>query len=443
MKGLNLLFCLSILLIFTGCVTSDSSAADSPSWITTIPEDSGAYYIGISGSRTGIESDDRDLAYDKALKDLAGAIYSEVRGSSTLSEREDAEGYRSTYENNIETGVASNLADIETVETYYSDEMGYWIYLRLSKAKWAMIVEQRSREMQELAEDLFYDVFPDSLTELKVVGRAMDEFYRLYSGKPIKMELLGQKGSVDSILILRAEKLLGEMAITWEPLGEEIVGGKPVPLKGRVITVDNGKGVNYENPGAVTLILSDGKGREIRRFQTERDGSFDLDFTDRDNRGATDYLLSMESPYGEAPLTDLVGYRLPAARQTSTVKAYVLPVAVESDWNSGELSPRTLAFLKELNVTEVAPRSESDKGDYLRANVSFRKAPANDYGMIFCYASLHLTIIKEGEEMTLWRSKEYKDGGLTEDQAFQRASEKLFDGLLEEGELTAVLEELN
>jgi len=429
-----------LLLYLTGCVTSPSD--QPPGWITALPEGSSSYYLGISGSRTGSESEDRELAYNKALKNLAGAIFTEVSSTTTVSESENSGGYESSYENNIETSVAQNLAEVETVDTYYSEDLGYWVYLRLSKAAWLRVVEERAAELRATVGDLFYDVFPDTLAELKVIERGMDAYARYYSGKPIKMELLGQKGSVDTILTLRAEKLLGELSLEWDPPSPAGVRGRPIPLEGRLVPADGGSGGSYENPGAQTLVLTDETGRELRRFQTERDGRFALDFTDSERTGNVTYTLSVLSPFVPSPLADRVDYRLPSLSRNFLLEAYVLPVLVESDWSDGDLADRTLAFLGEAGSLDVAPYPGKGGADYLKARISFREAPPNSYGLIICYASLYLSRISPSGEVTLLRTEEFKDGGLTPDQARQRASEKLFAELKGREDFRNILEGL-
>ncbi len=432
-----------ITLSLCACLSTDASRTSPPRWMTEAPGNNSDYYIGISGSRTGKESKDRDTAYQKALQNLAGSIYTEVSASSELTESEDGERVRSSYESSIETSVSSNLARIETVDTYYSDDLGYWVYLRLSREEWDRLVEERADEMRALTAELFNDTFPDSLTELKVIGRAMESFSRLYSGEPIKAELFGQYGSVDALLTLRAEKLLGEMALEWENLPGEITRGRPVSLAGRVKnTASDGK-ASYENPGDVTLVLRDRTDREIRRFRTERDGRFSLEFTDSSEPGSADYTLTMASPFGEGPLTDTVGYRLPSVRQTALVKSYVLPVLVESSWENSDIPSRLLSFLNDLDVVETAPLTGESSRPYLLARLSFRQAPANDYGMIISYATLFLSHVTDEGEVSLWSSGEYKDGGLSVDQANQRASEKLFTRLDDRAALEKLLSQLN
>jgi hypothetical protein len=419
-----------ILTVLTGCLTSTAASSPSsepaPGWITSLPEGSSSYFIGISGSKTGSESDDRETAYGKALKNLAGAIMTEISSTTTAEESENSEGYKSSYESNIETSVAQNLSDVETVDTYYSEDLGYWFYLRLSKDAWARLVAERAAELKATVEDLFYDVFPDTLTELKVVERGMEAYARYYSGKPIKMELLGQKGSVDTILTLRAEKLLGELAIQWDPPSAKLTRGKPAPLEGRLILRDSGSGVSYENPGAMALALTDDAGRELRRFQTERDGRFSLDFTETERTGNINYILAAVSPFEPSLLAEQVAYRLPALSRNFTVEAYVLPVKVESDWNDRDLANRTLAFFKDAGSLDVTPYEEGKSEEYLKVRFTFREAPPNDYGMIICYASLYLSRVNPKGEVTLIKTDEFKDGGLSADQARQRASEKLF-----------------
>ena len=192
----------------------------------------------------------------------------------------------------------------------------------------------------------------------------------------------------------------------------------------------------------MTLTLTDDEGRELRRFQTERDGRFSLDFAETERTGNINYTLAAVSPFEPSLLADQVAYRLPSLLRNFTVEAYVLPVKVESDWNNGDLADRTLAFLKEAGTLDVTPYEDGKGAEYLTVRFTFREAPPNDYGMIICYASLYLSRVTPGGEVTLIKTDEFKDGGLSADQARQRASEKLFSELGETEEFKTVMAEI-
>jgi hypothetical protein len=436
--------CLLILFsLFLGACTGTQEAIriekPEPEWIKNPPADKD-YYVGIAGSKTGVESEDKEMAYNRALKNLSGAISTELKSTTAVRTTEENGEGQYSYEDNIATSVSQNLENIEIVDTYYSQDLGYWYYIRLSQAEWDKVVEERGQSVIELVEDLYSDIFRDTYAELQVINISMRAFYEAYSGKSITMDLLGQRGKkVDGILFSRARDLMEELRLDMDenPLPPEIVQSVPVLLEGKVTLPE---GSEYELPGVIPMVLKDQNERIIREFKTEMDGTFSLDFTD-DKQGNMNYILTMVSPFAQTPLDEKTSDLLPQREFRCKVLPYVLPFTMETDWENGDLEKRTLAFLSEHTNVVISPVANVNRdGKYLKARLSFRQAPPNKYDMIFSYATLFLSLGNNGSEEVIWKSDEYKDGGLTKDQANQRASEKLFTELMGSEEIKEALD---
>ncbi|MDA3851778.1 MAG: LPP20 family lipoprotein [Spirochaetaceae bacterium] len=447
-KALFLLFIIGIFVI--SCVSEPEdqqniqaqSNGDAPDWISQIPGDSGDYYIGISGSNTGDQAADQEAAYNKALNSLASAIFTEISSSSEISESESTQdGVSFSYQSNISTSVDQNLQDVETADSYYSSQTGYWYYLRLSRARWDELVNQRAEELKEVVEDLFFDIFRDSLTELKTINRAMTSFEQAYSGVPIKMELLGQRGSVDTILTLRAEKLLGEMTMQWNALPVNFQQGQTLVIAGKVnLSGQNGNSASYDNPGTLTLVLKDQDNRILTEITTQPDGTFSHEIQENQKTGAMTYTLSLKNPFTQDILDQQLNYRYASATQQADVTAKLIAFELESNWESYGLYESVFTGLDNLSPIDLSTEAAGNPIK-LRADLSFRLAPPNDWDMIFSYVRCFISLVGPQGEQLLWESPEIKEAGLNEDQANQRAVDKLLETLASNTELQQILGE--
>lgn len=440
MKYFSLIF---LFLAFFSCASApepeqNTVPSDAPEWITKLPSDAGNYYVGISGSKTGNQASDKESAYRKALNALASSISTEIRSSSEISETESNESSSFNFESNIQTQVSQNLQDVETVDSYYSESTGYWFYLRLSKADWDALVEIRAEELKERVDDMFFDTFRDILSELKTIDRAMGAYNQAFSGKPIKMELFGNRGSVDNILLLRAETLLEEMNIQWDVLPPSFSMGQAVSISGQIVlSGQNGALPSYRNPGPLEIELLDAEEQVLLRFQTEQDGSFDLQYEERNMDGTLMYTLRLASPFQTAGLHTLLNYRYPEVSQQAQVNPLTLGFQLESNWdNYGQYES---LFQTLENLSPFTLSSEIQNGDSIKIDVSYRQAPPNEWDLIFSYARCFISRVTPQGETVLWESPELKDAGLTIEQANQKVLDKLVNALKQDSELKDLL----
>jgi len=436
-------------LLWSACVSEpvpmendNYTSQETPSWISQLPEESNSYYLGISGSNTGDQAKDKEQAYQKALNALASSISTSIQSQSQILETETNEEDQFLYSNNIETQVSQNLQDVETVDSFYSTETGYWFYLRLSKERWEELVKQRAEDLKEQLSDMFFETFRDSYGELKTIDRAMKSYYKAYSGSPIKMVLLDARGSVDNILLLRADKLLSEMTIQWSPLPEVIQQNDEITLKGQIqLSSQGGAPASYSNPGPLPMVLSDSKGQSLIEFETQPDGSFEIQYQIKGGIGQQQYNLTLNEPFDAQGLGNQMDYRFPKASQQTEVKALNIGFILESNWeNYGQYES---VFQTMENKSDIALSSEIPRGAsvYLKGDLSYRQAPPNDWDMIFSYVRFYLSRVSENGETVLWESDEVKEAGLTIEQANQNALDSLMEELKANQELSDILSE--
>ncbi len=129
-------------------------AGNKPDWIDTRPVND-AYYIGIGYAQKdpGL-GNYHQIARDNALKDLASEITVNISSSfiHTIAEQagmvvEDVQSYvRSTTE--------ANLEGYELVDKW-EDDKEYWVYYRLSKAKYRSAKQQKLDKATSMGLDLY------------------------------------------------------------------------------------------------------------------------------------------------------------------------------------------------------------------------------------------------------------------------------------------------
>ena len=141
---------LTILFLIASCASSpeeqNPSQKGKPEWIANRP-DSTVFYIGIGGSETGNQADDKEIARSRALAELSSEIFASIESTLDIQATDSSEsGETYLVEQNIRQNVEQDLESLETVDTWYSQQDGYWYYMRLSKMEWEAIQERRARK---------------------------------------------------------------------------------------------------------------------------------------------------------------------------------------------------------------------------------------------------------------------------------------------------------
>lgn len=148
---------LSILIFFgAGCspkIQTPDPDSLKPAWLKTTPYQDG-YYTGIGHSVKDGRNNYIQSAKKSALDDLVSQIKVNVSSTSVLSQLEVDRKLSEQYEQIIQTTAADEIEEFELVDAW-EDPANYWVYYRLSIARYRQIKEEQKRNATILATDYF------------------------------------------------------------------------------------------------------------------------------------------------------------------------------------------------------------------------------------------------------------------------------------------------
>lgn len=143
-----------ILFFFASCsptVRTPDPESLKPSWLKTTPYQDG-YYTGIGHSIKSGTNNYVQAAKKSALDDLVSEIKVNVSSTSILNQIEVDRKLSEQYEQIIKTTAADEIEEFELVDAW-EDATNYWVYYRLSIARYRQIKEEQKRNATVLATD--------------------------------------------------------------------------------------------------------------------------------------------------------------------------------------------------------------------------------------------------------------------------------------------------
>lgn len=144
----------TLLLLISACspkVQPPDPEALKPSWLKNQPYQDG-YYTGIGHSVKDGGNNYIQSAKKSALDDLVSQIKVNVSSTSVLSFLEVDKKMQEQYEQIIQTTAADDIEEFELVDAW-EDATNYWVYYRLSIARYRQIKEEQKRNASLLATD--------------------------------------------------------------------------------------------------------------------------------------------------------------------------------------------------------------------------------------------------------------------------------------------------
>lgn len=145
-----------MLMLLLGCspkvITPDPDSL-KPLWLKAHPT-LGGYYIGIGHSNKIGNNNYIQAAKKSALDDLVSQIKVNISSTSVLSQLEVDKQFSEQYEQIIQTTTADEIEEFEIMDTW-EDASNYWVYYRLSIARYREIKEEQKRNATILATDYF------------------------------------------------------------------------------------------------------------------------------------------------------------------------------------------------------------------------------------------------------------------------------------------------
>jgi hypothetical protein len=143
-----------LLLLAIACspkVVPPDPEALKPSWLKSEPYQDG-YYTGIGHSKKDGSNNYIQSAKKSALDDLVSQIKVNVSSTSILNQLEVDNKFTEQYEQIIQTSAADEIEEFELVDAW-EDPSNYWVYYRLSIARYRQLKEEQKRNATTLATD--------------------------------------------------------------------------------------------------------------------------------------------------------------------------------------------------------------------------------------------------------------------------------------------------
>jgi len=442
MRKLAVIVIISTFIL--SCATSGAVKVDPnrPEWMDNYPVDD-AYFIGIAGSDTGNEAEDRKTAEAGARSNVAASISVEIHNEITVLTKDDSDGnYSSSTVDEISAVVEKSLSGVEIVDTYYSEETGSWVYMRLSKAEWERIKKQEMDALISRIKEFLTPVLNDFdrplVTRIQELLKARNLIKESpYSGF-LKTDFLGESGSLIDIIGNILKQHLDSIYLSVKPENIEVETGQSAAF---TITMSSN--------------ISSRIGNMPFSFVSETDSNIISALTDQNGTFKSE-IKSGELLMGQNHLTltldrEQIGFDESLIEMILPEKVFIIDV-------------QTVSIGLEVTIPEgidLYGASGTVKSLFSSRNLPFKIGTVDTPFIKFdirisdfpkyiegapdmAQASAVISLVKRGKTVYSYESDQFKDGGLTPEQAHDRAFGKLIKGLeLSEEYVKGIVEALS
>lgn len=211
-----------ILLFFTRCspqVQPPDPESLKPSWLKTSPYQDG-YYTGIGHSIKSGSNNYVQAAKKSALDDLVSEIKVNISSTSILNQIEVDRKLSEQYEQIIQTTAADEIEEFELVDAW-EDATNYWVYYRLSIARYRQIKEEQKRNATVLASDYLQkgkdaEKIGERLQAMSFYFQALRSIEK-YLGEPIPITLDGKEVLLGNEIYASLQMLLNKIEVQLNP----------------------------------------------------------------------------------------------------------------------------------------------------------------------------------------------------------------------------------
>jgi hypothetical protein len=439
-KGLKIFLQSVFVLLVLGLITSCAGSPDSkgtPDWLTSSPADP-AYYVGIGGSSTGNLAEDREKAAASARADLAAQISAQISSDLEVSSRASSEGdFNESVERTVVESVEQNLKSVETVDSWFSPDHGAWVYVRLSKAVWAAIVNEEIADLTLRTNTVVDPVASGTLTEaenMAALGRARGMLLSSPWGLRVKDAAFSSGGFLIDRVDAEISDRTGSMIIRAEANPTRVKFGSEVVLSGFIASGSN------RSLGAFPLIAAR-PGMSNFEFTTDPEGAFTVTLEPETLEPGTVRfeIIPDLSAWGIPP----GGFPVSRAAVEVVVDPILLALSVNSSAAGGlsSLDGAVGDWISELPLPAetVSPGQGDIDMEFAWTVFDFPRSPTLANAPYITQVGAVLTVSRNGNNLLVREIDPFKDGGLDWNQAHQRAARGLLNLIAEDPLLVAEL----
>lgn len=277
MRGGGINYFLLVLLFFA-CksqqptqVIEESPIVSRPEWVRHRPI-TNEFYVGIAGaSKQNGQFDYAQNAKSRALEDLVSEIKVKVESNSVLFQLERNDVFKDSYESVIKSKASQEIEEFELVDVWET-ETEYWVYYRLSKAKFKEQQRKKHETAQNLALDLYkkakvFEQQGEVMTALTSYLNALN-YLQDYLGELNEVEYQGKQVYLASEIYNAIELMMREIKISSVAqlsYKRGVSHNKPIDL---LVTYKTKPLTNI----SMYAYFSAGQGKLSEEIQTNRNG---------------------------------------------------------------------------------------------------------------------------------------------------------------------------
>ncbi|MFP4491395.1 MAG: LPP20 family lipoprotein [Spirochaetaceae bacterium] len=429
-------------VLLAGCA-SVPECDPKPEWIKNPGQE--GYYVGVGSADTGSRAEDRQVAEARAMADLASRISATIRSELEVATSEStAEGVSQEVNENVTQSVEAHLEDIETADTYYCPGEGSWVYVRLNRARWNQIQEQRrvelNKRLEELVEPVISGEDKNFLLQLETLLQGRTLVYESSLGPGVRGTLGGVEGNLKDILGRYINDALSSLSLEVEKDTIELVAGEEAAFSGKVSSS------LYKRIGNIGISVVKKGGTLLSTTRTDESGAFSVIIPEGFTAPGEQHAVVTPS-FGEYRADGLLSAEaLPSKEVVFSIDRVPVGLVVESTVEESGIDfagqVKSLFSDRDLPIEII----EGQRGEELPLIIrfvirieDFPKVMENAPDM--AQARAVVAFEREGKTVYSHETKPIKDGGLNPQQAYQRVSDKLFGALSGNSTLFAQLEQ--
>lgn len=416
-----------------------------PAWLSAKPSQP-AYYSGIGKGTKGGTNNYIQEAKKSALEDLISEIKVTVSSSSVLSTFEDDKEFREQYEQIIQTTAADEIEEFEQIGTW-EDESNYWIYYRLSKARYKEIKDAQKRNAVILATDYYEkaqaaDAAGDRIQALGFYFQAFRSMEK-YLGDAIAVKVNGKEILIVNEIYSSIQSLLDKIQLKVEPA--ELLMNRRLNLNSQTVIAkalykDLVKPVQQLS---LSASFAKGGGDVFPEYKTDQNGNAKIlinKITSRDLEQTVQVKVNIDAISGTSgtPVFTLISKRLlvPTSQIILKVKRPIVYMTTdERSFGVNKNNPQVSNKLKNLLANSGFEFTNNKREADLWFDVGCDSEKGSISGSIYITyltGTIKVTALKEGKEIYATAFDRIKGYGLDYDKSSQDAYNKGLDVLEKE-----------
>ncbi|MFN2396691.1 MAG: LPP20 family lipoprotein [Bacteroidales bacterium] len=243
----RVLLLLMLITMLTGCFTGRKSSHErmmrgAPDWVLQTPNHP-SYYHGVGMVPKNEQFDYRERARQVALNELAGSISVNISSSSALNYFEFDHLSSEFFRDNIRMTTQEYLEGYELIGNW-ENEQQYWVYYRLSKARYQQIKQERISRALNISQSKF-----DQARLFAGQGRMADAlgFYvrafediRDFIGEDLTTRIDGQEKPYATVLMSDLAEQMQHLSVVF-PIEKVLIkpGSLLAPVEPVVVNINS------------------------------------------------------------------------------------------------------------------------------------------------------------------------------------------------------------